>query len=302
MQDPYAAHVRFVLPARASAALWRVLVVAIGFEVIFALSPQIVAAFLPTQQAVDALYDGIGTFGTLAQLFTFAVAGAGFLLLVRRVHGLSLGQLLGGWGATRAHFWPVLGAVGLLLLVQEVLPPWIDLREAEMAHSFGVWLALVPVTLLALLVQVSTEELFFRGYLQQQFACLFPQRWIWMGLPSVMFGVLHYGNGFGAAEGVLWAAWAAALGLACADLTARVGNLGPAIALHLANNAFAILIVSIEGWPASGLSLLQYPYEDPSNYADGLEALLQPWAVLQAVLMALSVWLMWMAARIAVRR
>ena len=62
-----------------------------------------------------------------------------------------------------------------------------------------------------------------------------------MVLPSVMFGALHFWNGNGAAEGVLWAIWATALGIACADLTARTGNLGAAIGLHMANNVFALL-------------------------------------------------------------
>ena len=43
-----------------------------------------------------------------------------------------------------------------------------------------------------------------------------------MGLPSLLFGAAHYLNGFGPADGVLCALQATLLGLACADLTARI--------------------------------------------------------------------------------
>ena len=123
-----------------------------------------------------------------------------------------------------------------------------------------------------------------------------------MVLPSLMFGGLHFWNGNGAAEGVIWAIWAATLGIACADLTARTGNLGAAIGMHLANNTFALLIVSVEGWPASGVALFLYPYEDPELYAYGAEALLSPWAAVHLTTVLLTIFVMWAAARIALKR
>ena len=101
---------------------------------------------------------------------------------------------------------------------------------------------------------------------------------------------------------MIWAIWATCLGIACADLTARTGNLGAAMGLHIANNAFALLIVAVEGWPASGLALFLYPYEDPALYAYGIEAVFSPFVIYQLLVMLLSLWIMWIAARIAVRR
>jgi hypothetical protein len=117
-----------------------------------------------------------------------------------------------------------------------------------------------------------------------------------------MFGALHFWNGNGSAEGTIWAIWATVLGMACADLTARTGNLGSAIGLHLANNTFALLIVGVQGWPSSGLALFLYPYEDPELYAYGFEALLSPWIIFQLITMLISVAIMWLAARIAIQR
>ena len=164
------------------------------------------------------------------------------------------------------------------------------------------WALLIPVTVIVLLIQTGTEELVFRGYLQQQLACLSPHRWVWMGIPSVMFGTLHYWNGHGAAQGALWAFWAMMLGMACADLTARSGNLGAAVGLHLANNAFALLLYGIAGWSGTGVALFLFPYEDPAAYSEGIDALISPWVILQATTQILSVLVMWLAARIAIRR
>ena len=96
-------------------------------------------------------------------------------------------------------------------------------------RSLTVWLALLPFAVLAILIQVTTEEIVFRGYLQQQFACLSSSRWVWMFLPSLLFGTWHFWNGNSVAEGQDYVVWATKLELACADLPARTGNQGAAI-------------------------------------------------------------------------
>ena len=302
MRHPYAAHRSFIAPAFAAREPWRVLVMIVSFALVFAISPVILTAFLPTQAAVDAFYEGTTAFGTLAQLFSFGIAAAGFLVLLRLLHGRGLWSLIGPVQVARHDLVKVAWAVAIWLFILELLPPWINPADLAEVRAFGTWLSLVPIALAALLIQVGTEEIFFRGYLQQQFACLWDSQWAWMVLPSLMFGALHYWNGTGAAEGTIWAIWATALGIACADLTARSGNLGAAIGLHLTNNAFALLVVGVKDWPASGLALFLYPYEDPELYAHGLEALLSPWIIFQMLTMLISVIIMWLAARIALQR
>lgn len=302
MSDPYAPHRDFIRPARHTSELWRVLVMIVTFEIVFALSPSVFAALLPTRAMTDAFYEGTTAFGTLAQFASFGIAGAGFILLLQLLHRRGFVSLIGPVGAVRHDMIRVGLAVGLWLLLLEVLPPWIDPSELELVRDVGVWLALIPVTLVVLLIQVGTEEIVFRGYLQQQFACLSQSRWSWMVLPSVMFGALHFWNGNGVADGTIWAIWATGLGIACADLTARTGNLGAAVGMHLANNAFALLIVAVEGWPASGVALFVYPYEDPELYALGAEALLSPMVLFQLLTMLLTILVMWVAARIALKR
>ncbi|KQB95150.1 CAAX protease [Loktanella sp. 1ANDIMAR09] len=302
MRHPYQAHRSFIRPAWAARETWRILVMIVCFEIVFAVSPTIFSAFLPSDAAVDAFYEGTTAFGTLAQFASFGISAIGFLVLLRLLHGRGFWSLIGPAHAAKRDLIRVGRVVAIWLLVFEFLPPWINPADLAEVRDFGVWAALVPLALVAVLIQVGTEEMIFRGYLQQQCACISESRWAWMILPSVMFGGLHFWNGNGAAEGTIWAIWATALGIACADLTARTGNLGSAIGLHMANNVFALLVVGVQGWPSSGLALFLYPYEDPALYAYGIEALLSPWIVFQLLTMLTSVLIMWLAARIALRR
>ncbi len=302
MSDPYAAHRAFIRPAMQTPELWRVLVMVVAFEIVFTLSPSIFAMLLPTDAAVAAFYEGTTAFGTLAQFFSFGVALVGFLILLSAIHGRGLWSLVGPVHAAKRDLIRAGTAVAIWLFVLEILPPWINPADLAEVRNLGAWALLVPVALLALLIQVGTEEVVFRGYLQQQLACFSQSRWLWMGVPSVLFGVVHFWNGHGAAQGVIWAVWATVLGLSCADLTARTGNLGAAIGLHLANNAFVLLIVGVQGWPSSGVALFLYPYEDPALYSQGIDALFTLGAAIQLVSLLLAAAIMWLAARIALRR
>ena len=301
MRNRYAPHQQFIRPAWAARAFWRVLLTVLVFEAVFAITPEVFAALLPSEGLRDEFRDGITAFGTLSQFASFGVALAGFAIILRLLHDRGLGSLIGPRQTARRDLIRVTVAVGVLLMVLEVLPPGIDTEALAETRPLATWALLVPVTLAVLLVQVGTEELFFRGYLQQQFAVLSYSPVVWMGVPSVMFGVLHYWNGFGLADGVIYATWATALGLACADLTARTGSIGAATGLHLANNAYALLWSGVAGWPSSGVALFLYPYEDPAIYGGGLDVLLHPARIVEVAILLGSLALMWLAARVALR-
>lgn len=301
MSNPYAAHARFIRPAAQIGGFWRIVVMVVLVDLVFQITPGITAMLLPPS-ARDSYFAATTATGTLLQFFAFGIPLVGMLGLLHLLHRRGIVSLIGDLPIAWADLKHVTSVVVLVLLVLEVLPPWGYGTETAEMRAFGPWVTLLPVALLAVLVQVSAEELFFRGYLQQQCACLSSARWVWMGLPSALFGLLHYWNGFGAADGVIWAIWAGLLALACADLTARTGNLGAAIGLHLANNLIAVLLYGVQGWPASGLALFVYPYADPAEIAAGIGALLTPWVIVQLLVQIASVYVMWLAARVAIRR
>ncbi|MFC6636344.1 CPBP family intramembrane glutamic endopeptidase [Sulfitobacter sediminilitoris] len=150
--------------------------------------------------------------------------------------------------------------------------------------------AACPVTFFVL-VQVSAEEIVFRGYVQQQLAARFKSPMIWMVLPSVLFALGHYLPDTAGENALIIAIWAGVFGILMADLTARSGSLGPAIAVHFWNNVSAMLIVSLPD-ELSGLALYLSPFSMEDTEA------LQAWLPVDFAMM----FVLWLAARVAIRR
>ena len=292
LPDPYLPLLSFRRAALPRTELWRVVLVWIGFEVSFALVPVLVMPLVDPDWS-DAVQEVLIYAG-------FGIDLIVLLVLVRLLHGRGLRSLIGPRGPFGRDLRRSLIAVGLVLLVQQPFSLWPDLPDLTLADPVR-WLGwLVPATL-AIALQVTTEEVYFRGYIQQQMAAIDLRRRAWLVFPSVYFGFSHLLNGAGLAEGTLWAIWAGMLGAACADLTARTGNLGAAIGLHLGNNLFAAFVLGSVGWPGYGLALFLLPEGSSAENTDGLGALLSPFTAVDLVFSAMGVLVMWLAARVAVK-
>ena len=293
----YNAHAEFVAPARASSALWRfflgLFVAVVAYVALNELYFQTVYALAGTAAASlhGNLLEGATPQAMYLLLFSFGTMAMAVGVTVRVVHRRSAGSLLGVPG----RLWPSFRAVSLAMLalgaVLLVLPPWDMGGELTPNLPLGRWLLLLPLSLLAVLVQVSAEEIVFRGYVQQQLAARFRSPLIWMVLPSALFALGHYLPAEAGENALMVALWAGVFGILMADLTARSGSLGPAIAVHLWNNVSAILIISLPD-DLSGLAL----YLTPFSMDDA--AALRTWLPVDFALMLVS----WLAARLAIRR
>ncbi len=293
----YDAHSAFVAPARRRAEIWRLL---LGLVLIVAIVLGLTALF---HMAVltyggDALHrditrlEGTGqtAAGVLTLLYSFLIMTLAVVVVTAQLHRRSPLTLLGPIPLMMRQFGAVVAVLIALGIAIAVLPPW----GFDDPVSAGLpplrWLLLLPLALLAVLIQTSAEEILFRGYLQQQLAARFRSPVIWMVAPALLFGVLHYRPDAGANGGLIML-WAAGFALAAADLTARAGTLGPAIGLHFMSNASALLILSAEG-TLSGLALfrLQIDMADP--------VALRPYLLIDATMILIG----WLAARLAIRR
>ncbi len=180
----------------------------------------------------------------------FAMLGAVWLttLIFRRKGLLSL---IGSGPVLHNFFTATLIMLPLILLTFG-LSLWMG--EATKNLAFGTWFLWMIPALPLLLIQVSSEELVFRGYLMQELAVRFKSRWIWMVLPSLIFGCLHYDPVKMGSNAFLIVGVTAFFGLIAADVTVRTGNLGAAIGLHFMNNLIAMMLMSLDG-TFNGLSL-----------------------------------------------
>ena len=276
----------------AGSARWSSLVIGLGmlwfgfrllFEALLAVITDGDAAAYTTP-AMDAFFYGTTAWGTQLQLATFAIYLALLGLHMHLSHGLPLRCLIGR-GALR-HF----ARVSLFLLPVYVLLTYWSLADPEISRqmALGPWLASLLITLPVLFVQISAEEFVFRGYLQSQLAALVRHPIVWMGVPSLLFGLIHYDPTSPPYTTWAYVAWATCLGLAVSDLTARSGTLGPALALHFVNNTFAIAVLATDDW-LYGAALYVWPtYGLPWDPALPFEAL--------------ALFVFWLSARLAIRR
>jgi membrane protease YdiL (CAAX protease family) len=215
------------------------------------------------QTAVQG-YGGLDTpVSVLLILLTFVGLFIGPLLAAAAFHFRGPGSLFGSFPVWRRGFLVALGVQVPILAVLVGLgalldPPLQNLR-------LGQWLSFLPLALPLILIQTSSEELLFRGYIQQQLAARFNARWIWIGLPALAFAALHYTPDAGANLPLVLGG-ALVFGLIAADLSAQTGSLGAAMGLHFGNNVFGLLIVGVSE-TITGLAL--YRSSEPVDATGG---------------------------------
>ncbi|MGR3453915.1 CPBP family intramembrane glutamic endopeptidase [Pseudooceanicola sp.] len=286
----YPAYQRLIDPARPHPQLWRLVA---GLVLTGAVYLLLLLGLFSLDLASGLQVSGGGLGRTPASAFallaSFVCVFPGLWLALRWLHLRKMRTL---FGPARA-MWrdgARVALVAVLLYGVSLLLPGPDAVEPQANLPLSTWLLWLVPGCLALAVQITAEELVFRGYVQSQLAARFASPLAWMVLPALLFGALHY-NPAEAGDNALWLLLPAiAFGLLAADLTARCGNLGPALGLHFLNN-FAALLVIAPGEAMSGLALFQLPLEmdDP-----GLRAHMPVEIALLFVL--------WLGARLALRR
>lgn len=261
IQAPYQAMTPLADRARPRAQLWRTvlgLILAAFFALLIAVLAVLPVAFVlgpaQLQDRLPSLVNGDTPAGVVSLLLSFLPQMLGLLLAVLVLMRRGPLSLTGPFRPALRNFI----RVGLPLFGLSLVFMPLTLQSDSVSQNLTLaqqrpWL---PAALLGLLIQTATEELIFRGYLQQQLAARFAARWVWLGVPTLLFGLAHYAPGPSGVVTVMTMLWAACFGLAAADLTARTGNLGAAIALHFTNNVSAILLVGLAG-NLGGLTLYQ---------------------------------------------
>lgn len=286
----------FVAPARGACALWRtalgtVLTVAV-YAGSLAAAGGITVLLLGRAGAYEAasgLAEAETPRATLALLATFAGMAAGPIVAAWLLHGRSPATLFGRAPRVLRDFVVATAVVGAFYAV--TLGIWSMGFDAVPGLPPRIWLALLPLTLLGILLQTGAEELVFRGYLMQQLAARFRSPVIWMVLPAILFGLVHYAPAMSGPNAWILVLGAMLFGLLAADLTAATGSIGAAWGFHFANNTLALAVIATDG-TITGLALYLTPYAADAEGAARL-ALIADYAILIGA---------WGLCRMAVRR
>lgn len=138
------------------------------------------------------------------------------------------------------------GGLWLLLIVVTYL---VEAAIAPSHFDFTVdwqkWLLFLPLVLVFTPIQTTAEELLFRGYMLQSLSLVIRNRWLLIGISSLIFGILHLGNPeVTVTNSFIWLALTyIAFGVFLAVVTLRDNSLELAIGCHAANNLFLAILV-----------------------------------------------------------
>ena len=295
----YDAHPSFAALAEPETGLGKTMLGIIAVIFGFALTPLVLSAFVPPSWS---LATGTTAAGLTVQLAGFALPLALLGVVVWSLHGRGFASLFGRCDLAFGGFGSVFVMVLIVIAIMQAAPPWPGEEDIALIRPIATWLLYLPLAIPAVVIQVTAEEAFFRGYIQQQLASRWASPQVWMIAPALAFGSIHFLNAETLIEGIIWSLWATLFALSAADLTARHGSLGPAIGLHLANNLFAILLFGIDGRASNGLALILVAPPEIDLSTLGPEALLTPWGLGQIALTILGAGIPWLAARLALRR
>lgn len=222
-----------------------------------------VLAFRATSLATEAL-QGRSPRGVLMLLALVLVTVPSLWFVLNKLHHRPLRSV---FGPSLRLNWRHVGIGTAVVLAAALLRPslYID-GLPSLATPPATWLIWLPIALPILFAQCLTEEMFFRGYLQQQLAARFASRWAWLVLPSALFGLIHYNSGAPVFLNWMNIAALGIMGALAADVTARTGNLGAAVGLHFGNNLYLVLLHAQYN-NMNGLALLESP---PPSTVGGL--------------------------------
>lgn len=292
----YSAHALHTFVAEDQPELWRTLLgvvamvgVYIALALLFNQGIAEITRLRPDFQ--DALATGETPLAMYVLLASFGLISAAVFVVVRFFHKHPPLSVFGPINLAVPQFFRVLSALLVLGILLMLLPPYGIGGQLIPNMAVGLWAMLLPLSLIAVFIQISAEEIFFRGYLQQRLAARFKSPLVWMLVPSLLFAVGHYQPVEAGGNAVLIAVWAGLFGLLMADLTARSGSIGPAVAVHFVNNVTALLLTALPD-SLGGLALWHTPFGMDD------EAQLRAWLPVDFALMIVS----WLAARLALRR
>lgn len=258
--DPYEA---LIAPARAKASLLRLIlglvITTLLYMLLLSLSCQVLLSVMgeawfeqtlqvPGPSSPSQMFVMLGSFGFLTAAVSFTVWS---------LHHHSPLLLIGDFARAKAQFFRTMIRLFALATVVAVITS--NSSTVVQNLPLSQWLGLLPLSLAFLLIQVSAEELVFRGYLQSQLAALGLHRIVWIVIPSAIFGLLHYDPAVMGAAAPWMVLSTTLFGVIAADLTARSGTLGPAIAFHFVWNFYSIIFCGFSDY-LGGLALFSYDF------------------------------------------
>lgn len=232
---------KFISPAKHKAEVWRFV---LGIILIFAIFTGflvggigLLTAFAPELLIADFFaypYSGLTRASLAIELFSFSGFALALLVVLPLLHRRSFLSLLGPVSHVLKHF--LISVLVFFAISLIVGMPLLFVLETIPNQPFASVLVFLPAAIPLLLIQTGAEEFLFRGYILQQLVTRFKSPWIWLVLPSVVFGLMHYDPDLPLEKALGIVVWATLMGILWTDLVRITGNIGAAFGWHFGNN------------------------------------------------------------------
>ena len=199
-------------------------------------------------------------------LFPFAVVTGLILLLVRKLHKLSIVEFITSrkkidWKRFGFAFFSITFLTSLLFVGSYISNPN-DFQLNFDAQAFAV---LFVIAIVMVPLQTSAEELFFRGYLMQGLGQVFTKRLIPLLITSLLFGYMHYSNPEVEKLGPLLMVSYVSTGFFLGIITLMDEGLELALGFHAGNNLLISLLVTAD-WTAFQTHSIFLDVSEPNVY------------------------------------
>jgi len=185
----------------------------------------------------------------LLLLIPFTIGLFVAVLLIKFLHKRSFSETVNGRKKVRWNRMMMGFCVWFLLMVL-YLAGYFIINPENFAVQFNIQ-TFIPLFFIALVfipLQITFEELLFRGYLAQGIGAWTKNRWLVVLIPSVLFGLMHFANKEVSTYG-FWEAMPQYIlfGLIFGFASVFDDGIELAIGIHAANNIFSCLFVTFDG-------------------------------------------------------
>ena len=182
-------------------------------------------------------------------MFAFVVALITLILLIKWLHRRSFSETINGTKRVRwRRVFTGFGVWFLLSLFLLMASYFIDPGDLTFQFDIRSFIPLFFIALIFIPLQITFEELLFRGYLAQGIGAWTKNRWLAVFIPSILFGLMHSWN----TEVGTYGFWASMpqyvlFGLIFGFISVLDDGIELSMGFHAANNIFACLFVTFDG-------------------------------------------------------
>ena len=190
------------------------------------------------------------TLSVMATLMAFIIPFIALPLIVKLVHQRPWWSV--AMPRLRFESWNFLTALWVYLTVSVatvLLFSMIGLMPIEYNPDFD-WSVLLPVAFIGMVgifIQAGSEEILFRGYLTQFVRRFTENKYVFIGIPALLFALPHIANISELGGGLLVATPYLMSGLVYAWAAYRTGSLWMGLGLHWSNNYTSLVLIATHG-------------------------------------------------------